>query len=147
LVEYVSLVVSLAALLGLVLSIGTYKAKVDRHEAVLNLLQEEAMRQLLKKGKATRSSEVSGTDFSAIPLRLKKRIDAMALTHVHAGNHCTQLMRRITNEELESIAEAGDLTMIEAMALAVLYSKRSLRFMKSAESQDSKRKEHSEEPE
>lgn len=115
------------SLVGLVLVLGMYKERIDRHERWFNLLVEESLMRAWKSGMVERQSPFKSKPetIEALPAGVReacRKIAAKCAPSCPPWRVADRLVAELENGVLDQLCQASGLTPLEAMGALTVYT-------------------------
>ncbi len=115
------------SLVGIVLAIGMYKERIDRHERWFNLLVEESLMRAWKRGVVERSSpfKLKREVVEALPSGVRavcQRVAAACGPGCPSWKVADRLMSSLERGIIDQLCVANGLTPLEAMGALTVYT-------------------------
>lgn len=110
------------ALVGWAITVGTYKAKIDRHTQILDMIVGEAMQQMFAKKRVGHSSPLSIADPNLIPANIRGKLDGVRpCTKGSITERAVAATKSLEPGDLAEIAQINSCSLPEAVILCVAY--------------------------
>jgi len=124
--EALSLATSVIAITGVVVTIGVYKSKIDRHERLLNFIEEEFIRNMIKRGMVQHQSFPTITNPNILGTELRQSLDSVRDRNnlAPSTSHTIKMdaiAKAVPPGLVSNCATDLGITISEAMGLCIAY--------------------------
>ncbi|MFW6194937.1 MAG: hypothetical protein ACOC5M_00255 [Chloroflexota bacterium] len=120
-------VTGLLALLGLAVTFGTYREKIDRHDQILNVMVQEGLVRSWQKGhlQSTGNPTYRPHDemIAKLPEDVRTVCEALGRKkHLNYSSVASKVIGKVSDQRLESLSRELEITPVEALGVLVGYT-------------------------